>query len=328
MLIYCEGCEARYQIDVRKLNSERPVGKCGRCGRIIDLSGFMEKNASGEEVSNKKSIETGSSIDVNQMKPVSFTSGIGFRIIFPFLILVALAGAGMTALYLSFVPDIISNQISLRAQSISRSFSAGILQPLMLRNYLAVNRTASMHADFPDVAYVAVLNQKNLVVAGIMNKKGEFSEQFREQIDKNGFPMEVISENEISAGSDISVKDVVAGGRKIHDAAVRIPDSLGVVHIGLFKENAERDIRSAFWPIILLLVVFSAAGTIVMLSMSRSIIVPIHRLTKAAQKIALGNTEEPIRIQGKGELETLATSLEMMRRSINMAIARLRRKGN
>lgn len=341
MLIYCEGCGARYQIDIRRLSSEKPMGRCNKCSKIIDLSGFKEElatpdanNYSGADTKsecssdNVRKMRLSPSMGMSQLKPVSLSSGIGFRIIFPFLVLVMLAGAGMAALYLGLVPDIISKQISLRAQSISRSFSAGVLQPLMLRNYLAVNKTASMHADFPDVAYVAVLNQKNLVVAGIMNKKDEFSQEFKEKIEKNGFPMDMLSENEISAGSDISVKDISAGGRKIHDAAVRIPDSLGIVHVGLFKENAEREINSAFWPVIILLGVFSAAGTIVLVVITRSIIVPIHRLTRSAQKIALGSTDEPIKLQGKGEIEALSVSLEMMRQSINMAIIRLRRKKN
>jgi len=341
MLIYCDGCEARYQINITRLSSEKPMGRCSRCGKIIDLSGFKEKimvadvndaGINGEKSEgrpeNIRTISSSPSMSLSQLKPVSFASGIGFRIIFPFLVLVMLAGAGVAGLYFGLVPDIISNQISLRAQSISRSFSAGVLQPLMLRNYLAVNRTASMHADFPDVAYVAVLNQKNLVVAGIMNKKDEFSQEFKDRIEKNGFPMDILTENEISAGSDISVKDIAAGGRKIHDAAVRIPDSLGIVHVGLFKENAEKEINGAFWPVIILLVFFSTVGTIVLIVITRNIIVPIHDLTRSAQKIALGNTGTPITTQGKGEIEALSVSLEMMRQSINMAIVRLRRKKN
>lgn len=35
-------------------------------------------------------------------------------------------------------------------------------------------RKISMHADFPDVAYVAVLDKKASSFFGIMNKKGEF----------------------------------------------------------------------------------------------------------------------------------------------------------
>lgn len=340
MLIYCEGCGARYQIDVNRLSSGKPKGKCSKCSKIIDLSEFTEKFSLPEEddcggegiksgfvTENVRKMKS-SSMDINQLKPVSLTSGTGFRIIVPFIVLILLAGAGIASLYLGFVPGIISNQISLRAQSISRSFSAGVLQPLMLRNYLAVNKTASMHADFPDVAYVAVLNQKNLVVAGIMNKKDEFSQEFKDRIEKNGFPMDMLTENEISAGSDMSVKDIKAGGRIVHDAAVRIPDSLGIVHVGLFKENAEKEINGAFWPVIILLGVFSAAGIIVLFVITKSIVVPIHRLTRSAQKIALGNTNEPIKIQGKGEIEALSTSLEMMRQSINMAIVRLRRKNN
>lgn len=329
MLIYCEGCKARYQVDLKKINQEKPVGKCGRCGRIINLSGFLYKPENDvqqqlfdENISVKKAI----SINLNQMKPVSLTSGLGFRIMFPFIALVMIAGAGMALLYFYFVPDILSNQISLRAQSISRSFSAGILQPLLLKNYLAVNRTASMHADFPDVAYVAVLNQKNLVVAGIMNRKDQFSKEFRENIEKNGFPAEMITESGIDAGSDVSVSDINAGGRKIIDAAVRIPESLGIVHVGLFRENAETESRRAFWPVITFLALFSTAGAIAMIGMSRSIVIPIHRLTCAAQKIALGDTNEPIRVHGKGEIEALSASLEMMRNSINMAIVRLRRR--
>lgn len=328
MLVYCKNCNAPYRVDINRLSSEKTKGKCKKCGKLIDFSEFMENPPDSD---NRNLFE----IDElyhhhlpdwkNRQESIPVTSGIGFRILFPFIVLSILAIAGVAGLYLKFIPDIISRQIDLRAQSISRSFSAGIFQPLMLKNYLAVNKTASMHAELPDVAYVAVLNHYNKMVAGITGKKEKFSQEFRDRIEKDGFPAEILAANDIG-GSDISVQTIEAGGIKIHDAAFRINDSLGIVHIGLFNDSADREIISALWPVIIFLTFLAAAGSLIMARISRGITNPVKNLSRAAQQIAVGNTEAPIIIQGKGEIEALSESLEIMRKSIDMEMRPFIRK--
>lgn len=337
MLIYCDGCGAKYQIDMARITGDKAKARCRKCGSLIDLNDFRERLSGDEEgetpiKSQKQTVSypggskaAGEAFSLNS---VSVFSGIGFKIVFPFIMILLLAGAGMTFLYLGFVPDIISKQMNLRAEAVTKSFGSGIIQHLMLRNYLEINRTALRHADFDDVAYVAVINKKNAVIAGIMNNRDEFDQEFRSEIEKKGFPEDIFAENPAIAGPEVSVKDIHAGGRKIIDASLRIADDLGVVHIGLFKEKAEKEILDAFRPVIILLSVIAMAGVVVLFFIIRGIIVPVNRLTRAAQKIALGKTDEPIVIEGQGEIEALSASLEMMRQSINMAIARLRRKKN
>lgn len=337
MLIYCDGCGAKYQIDMARITGDKAKARCRKCGGLIDLNDFRDRITGDEE--DETPIKSQNRIDSDSgggkaagetfsLSTVSVFSGIGFKIVFPFIMILVLAGSGMTFLYLGFVPEIISKQMNLRAEAVTKSFSSGIIQHLMLRNYLEINRTASRHADFQDVAYVAVINKKNAVVAGVMNNKEEFDQEFRDEIEKKGFPEDIFAENAANAGSEVSIKDIHAGGRKVIDASVRIPDDLGVVHIGLFKEKAEKEILDAFRPIIILLSFIAMAGVVILFFIIRGIIAPVNRLTRAAQKIALGKTDEPIVIEGQGEIEALSASLEMMRQSINMAIARLRRKKN
>jgi HAMP domain-containing protein len=59
---------------------------------------------------------------------------------------------------------------------------------------------------------------------------------------------------------------------------------------------------------------------------SRSVIRPIRYLSEVANRISMGDLDTPIDIKTKGEVQTLAESIERMQTSVKAAIERLQRK--
>jgi HAMP domain-containing protein len=66
-------------------------------------------------------------------------------------------------------------------------------------------------------------------------------------------------------------------------------------------------------------------GSLSFFLVARTISAPIRSLTRAAEKISLGEIDRPIDVKGGGEIGELAASLERMRFSIKAAMNRLRR---
>jgi HAMP domain-containing protein len=59
---------------------------------------------------------------------------------------------------------------------------------------------------------------------------------------------------------------------------------------------------------------------------SRSVILPIRRLSEVADKISMGELNTPIKIKAKGEVGLLAESIERMQISVKAAIERLQKR--
>ena len=250
---------------------------------------------------------------------------IGKKLLFLFVAFILITGIVLTSVYLTYVPDLMHDQIDLRTYSISRSFSAAIQQPFLVKDFLLVNKTAEINAGLPGVAYISVIDKKGIVIAGILGDSKRFSTDFVKKVKENGFPKE-FSQNKISEGEKKSAFDFLLDGRKIHDVAVKIGDTEGEAHVGLFTEDAEKAVRKSLIPLILILTVIGFLGYLSFLVVARTISTPIKLLTQAAEKISLGEIDLPIEVKGGGEIGELAASLERMRFSIKTAINRLRRK--
>jgi HAMP domain-containing protein len=226
---------------------------------------------------------------------------------------------------MKFVPSLMYEQVNLRTYSISRSLGTAIQQPLLIKNYLLVNKMAETNANLPGVAYVSVLNKRGVVIAGILGDEKRFDPTFIDRVKESGFPKEISTQNRIPSGKNESAMDYSVGGQKIHDVAVMIGDTGGEAHVGLFTEDVERAVQKSLVPLLVFLGVIAFLGGVSHLLVARTISVPIRSLTTAAEKISLGEIDLPIEVRGGGEIGDLAASLERMRFSIKAAMNRLRR---
>lgn len=352
MVIICEECGKRYKIDEEKLVKARTLFNCPNCKSAIEVlkpkqnvetiepeqvSGDMLKdnsaahgsfqtvgrNDTSEPQRPKPEWKTDPSSISAKSKSNGFT--IGKKLLLVFIAFIVLAGSILTLVYMKFVPSLMHDQIDLRTYSISRSFSAAIHQPLLIKNYLRVNKTAETNAALPGVAYVSVLNKRGVVVAGILGDQDRFAPDFIERVKTSGFPKEISTQNRIPSGQRESATDFSVGGQEIHDVAVMIGDTGGEAHVGLFTADVDQAVRQSLVPLLIFLLVIAFLGGLCFLMVARTISRPIHLLSQAAEKISLGEIDMPIEVKGGGEISDLAASLERMRFSIKAAMKRLRR---
>lgn len=352
MIIRCDQCGKRYRIDEGEHLKKRMFFRCRKCNHKIEVippgqnippitqdpeipslvknsnlsQGLFQKSEnkmifSPDHLRNILEKENESSPKKRGFSNMS----VGKKLLFVFLVFILSTGSILSLVYMMIVPNLMHDQINLRTYSISRSFAASIYQPLLVNNYLLVNKAAEVNAKLPGVAYVAVLNKKGVIIAGIFGNETLFTTDFIEKVRLQGFPREILDRNRVPAGKVESAVDYSVGGQKIHDVAMVVGDTEGEVHVGLFTEEIKKSVRKSMVPLLIFLAVISLLGCLSFFLVAQTITNPIRSLTMAAEKISFGEIDLPIEVKGGGEIGELAASLERMRSSIKKAIVRLRR---
>ncbi|MGB3211145.1 MAG: HAMP domain-containing protein [Desulforhopalus sp.] len=230
-----------------------------------------------------------------------------------------------TFLALRYIPDIISNQIELRTQAITSAFSGGIQKPLLLRNYLQVNKEAKRTSQLPGVAYAAVVNQKGIVVGGFFSDLDRFNQDFAGMIKKKGFPVDVLNQNTLAAGADRGTARITMGGQTIFDEVAPIPGTGGQVHVGIYVSEVNEAIRNAvFSPLTLTLTIAVLLFGLAMFFLtSRSITKPMEGLTDVVNRISLGEMDLAITPSGPREMRDLSAAFDRMHQSVKYVMSRL-----
>lgn len=331
MKIQCKTCGITYKFDEKKMKRDRIVLKCKICENPIEVVKPQSMNMLTLRQSTTpaafastlfNTIETGPETGPETDKTVSARNlTIGKRLLLLFSLFIISMGGILTFVYMKYVPVLMHDQIDLRTFSISASFSAAIQQPLLVKNYLLVNKMTEANAKLPGVAYVAVINKKGIVVAGIIGDQARFTPDFTQKVEKEGFSREMVTLNSIPAGKSESAMDLSMGGQKIHDVAVSIGDTGGESHVGLFVEDVEREVRKSLTPLLVLLAAMALIGGIGFFLVAKTISTPIRTLAQAAERISLGEIDFPIEVKTKGEIGELAAALERLRASVKVAIS-------
>ncbi len=337
MVVFCEECGKKYKIDDSMIVGKKARCKCMSCGHIIEVK--KEENpapmippagVTSRLVETPQEPYMSAGADPFPSRKEAKERRTGFSIVATLLInflgYALLLGAVLTFVYMTYVPTLLLEQVNLRTSAISKSLSTAVSQPLLLRNYLLINKTADAISQLPGVAYVAVLNNKGIVVAGIFGDVQRFSPDFSTKVKETGFPKEVVAQNQLSVGSKESAKDFVLGGMNIHDVAQAIEGAEGTVHVGLYTEDVDLAVKRSLKPLLLILSALVFLGAVFFTLLARTISTPIKSLTDAAHRISLGELDLPIDITKGGEIGKLASTLERMRFAIKSAMDCLRRR--
>lgn len=349
MLVICEDCAKKYNIDEAKIKGDRARFSCQECGHIIvvkkpagkpleqqtaapeemieDTAGVPEDSSPVENVSEKK--QTSESEETTTRKKVKKgkAASVGFYLILALTIGFVSIAAAFAYLYLKYIPQLMNEQIDLRTSAITTVFSGAIKQPLLVRNYLQVNKEAERVSKLPGVAYTAVVNKRGIVVAGFFSDLSRFDQVFSAQVKTEGFPRSVIEKNKIKRGAQEQFARFTVGGQKIQDKVVTLPETGGTVHVGIYISEVEQAIKTALLsPLSLSLMgAIFFGGLIIFLIIARSISRPLVELTEVVNRISLGELDLVIEPKGPKEVRELAVAFERMRYSIKAAMIRLRK---
>lgn len=248
------------------------------------------------------------------------------KLMISFIVFILLLGALLVVVYQRYVPALVRDQIELRAESITKSFAAAALQPVVERNYLNVNKIAEATAKLPDVAYATAVNDRGIAIAGMFGDLGKFDRLFGELVGQKGFPAEVIDKTRLSADQDLDQTELEIGGQRILEYAMRLGQTRSEVHVGLFTADVEDAIAATLWPLIILLSVMAVTGIAALYWVSRTVSVPIKELSIQADYISKGHLDREIDVKGSGEIWQLAESFKRMQASIKYSIMQMRRQ--
>ncbi|HEB68744.1 MAG TPA: HAMP domain-containing protein [Desulfobulbus sp.] len=352
MLVICEDCAKKYNIDETKIKGNRARFSCQECGHIIvvnkpESEPAAQAGADPEEHLEDMEEATGTTADSDQPEDVGQeqtaradeektvrkkvkkgkAASVGFYLIFALTIGFVSIAAAFAYLYLKYIPQLMNEQIDLRTSAITTVFAGTVKQPLLVRNYLQVNKEAERVSKLPGVAYTAVVNKRGIVVAGFFSDLSRFDQVFSAQVKAEGFPRSVIEKNKIRSGSKEHSARFTVGGQMIQDKVVLLPETGGTVHVGIYISEVEQAIKAALLsPLSLSLMgAIFFGGLVIFLIIARSISRPLVELTDVVNRISLGELDLMIEPKGPREVRELAVAFERMRYSIKAAMIRLRK---
>ncbi len=242
-----------------------------------------------------------------------------------FLVFILVLAGALALVYLRFVPPLMQEQIELRTFSIAQPLSTSVLEPLATRDYLRVNTMANETANLPGVAYVAVINSRNQAVSGLYGDIERFSPDFKDQVQRDGFPTAEISQLTLDADSEAVRNEIVMGGKRVLEVATPVGSMKASVRVGLFTEDVETAVRNSLIPLLALLGVMAVFGIIVMVLLARSVANPIRKLAEEAHQISIGKLDQEIEVKGGGEIGDLVGAFTRMQASIKYSMEQLKR---
>lgn len=320
MLVTCEDCTKKFNIDETRIQGERAQFTCSGCGNIIVVTKPRKETSSPEKETTSEEKPTTEASPTVKEKGIPVRSYIFLTMIMSFLVI----GAAFSYLYLKYIPEIIYNQVELRTSAISKSFSGVVTKPLLLRNYLQVNKEAQRTSKLPGTAYAAVINKKGIVVAGFFSDLSRFDRKFEMQVKKKGFPASLLSSNKLGTGDSHS--RISIGGQPIYDTVIGLPDAGGEVHVGIYLSEVDTAIRNAMISPVTLSVGGATLliGLLALFFLTRTITRPMQELTEVANRISLGELDLSVSLKGPREMRELASAFERMRFSIKAAVDRMK----
>ena len=105
-----------------------------------------------------------------------------------------------------------------------------------------------------------------------------------------------------------------------------LKDKLGTIQVVISEGNVIATALGVIRPILFVAVVALLVSILIVAILAFAIANNIRRLASAAEQIALGELEQPVKVRGNDETRDLAESFETMRKSLKAAIERLSRR--
>ncbi len=102
-----------------------------------------------------------------------------------------------------------------------------------------------------------------------------------------------------------------------------LKDKLGTIQVVISEGNVIATALGVIRPILFVAVVALLVSILIVAILAFAIANNIRRLASAAEQIALGELEQPVKVRGNDETRDLAESFETMRKSLKAAIERL-----
>ncbi len=334
MLVICEDCAKKYEIDVSKIKGEKAYFPCKKCNHqiVVNKPVVTDSAATGEGLSDSEEklagILNSPGVASLQIEKKEKGRGIPVAVYFILPLLLGFLVVNGTFAYLGYkyIPELLYEQVNLRSSAITSSFYQSVQEPLKEGNFLQVAKSAELISKIPDVAYVAVVNEKGVAVVGLFGEINRFDLSFYAKAKKSGFPVHVLKANTLGADHLDREARLTIGGQSIHDKAVKLPEINGELHVGIFVGSINKSLQDVFLsPVVLAIMIIPwVSGLLAFFLLARYITTPLKDLTAIVHRLSLGELDLTIEPHGPRELRDFSRAFERMRYSIREAINRLK----
>jgi HAMP domain-containing protein len=225
--------------------------------------------------------------------------------------LVLLLGVCVIGIVYYVTGNALQRQVDLRAAAIATNLSDSAAGHVSRKSALELDALIAKYGRLEGVAYAYIQDPKGEVIAASIQP---FPVELKESAGR--------IDQRISNSRTTSVR-----GKSIYETRVPLLDGqLGAVHVGLWADTIQQDVRGTLLTIIGLigLCLAVAVGTAIMIATKT--IRPVLELKSIADDISRGHLDTPVSFQSNDEVGELARSLERMRASLKAAMTRLNKQ--
>ncbi len=204
----------------------------------------------------------------------------------------------------------LQRQAELRASAIATNLSDAAAGYVSRRSTLELDALIAKYGRLDGVAYAYIQDGKGEVVATSVQP----------------FPGELKEPQTADKRTAVSRMTKLRGRATYETRVPLLEGQLGTVHVGLWADTIQQEVRDTILPIIALIAVCLAAGIVLSLVIAGNAIRPILQLKANADEISRGHLDSPVSVHSNDEVGELARSLERMRASLKAAMVRLNRE--
>jgi two-component system cell cycle sensor histidine kinase/response regulator CckA len=236
-------------------------------------------------------------------------ASLNWKISSTFSGLLLVLGALVIGIVYYFTGNALQRQMELRAAAIATNLSDAAAGHVAKRNRLELDALIAKYGRLDGVAYAFIQDPKAEIIASSVQP---FPVELKEPSTRN---------QRVASSRDSRLR-----GKSVYETQVPLLDGqLGAVHVGLWAETVQQDVRDTLLPIIGLIALCLIVGVGLSLALASKMIRPILELKAIADDISRGRLDTVVSVQSADEVGELARSLERMRASLKAAMTRLNR---
>jgi two-component system, cell cycle sensor histidine kinase and response regulator CckA len=236
--------------------------------------------------------------------------GLKWKITASFSGLILLLGVLVIGIVYYFTSTAMQKQVDLRSTAIATNLSDASAGYVSRKSSLELDALIGKYGRLEGVAYAYVQDPKGEILATSL-------QPFPADLKEGG------TGRLQSAGSRVTQ----VRGKTVYETQVPLLDGqLGSVHVGVWADTVQQDLRATVLPIVGLIGICLFVGIGLSAVLGSRTVRPILELKSIADDISRGHLDASVSIQSNDEVGELARSLERMRASLKAAMIRLNRQ--
>ena len=224
--------------------------------------------------------------------------------------LILLLGVCVIGIVYYLTGNALQRQVDLRSAAIATNLSDAAAGYVSRRNALELDALIAKYGRLDGVAYAYIQDPKGEIIASSLQP----------------FPVELKESAFIADQRTFIARTTSVRGQSVYETRVPLLEGqLGAVHVGLWAETIQQDVRGTLLTIVGLIALCLVVGIAISTMIASKAIRPLLDLKSIADDISRGQLDTPVSFQSNDEIGELGRSLERMRASLKAAMVRLNR---